>query len=99
MEGRNGGWKCWERVSTQEAWRIMGHRGPIKTRWVDVDKGDRDRPDIRSRLVAKEIAFRRSDDFFAATPPLEALRALLSAVASSSLRGTEKGDKDHEAGC
>ena len=66
-----------------------GRRGSSKTRWVDVDKGDHDRHDVRSRLVAKEIAVHKNDEFFRATPPLEALFGLLSEVASSPCRGTE----------
>ena len=38
--------------------------------------------------MAKVIAFRKSDDFFTATPPLEALRLLLSDLASRPGRGT-----------
>ena len=53
-------------------------RPPLKTRWVNVNKGDEQTLDIMRRLLAKEIAFRKNDDFFAATPPLEALRLLLS---------------------
>ncbi len=47
---------------------------------------------VRSRCVAKEFANVRSDDFFAAIPPFEALRMLLSHVASgrSSSRGGRK---------
>ena len=63
-------------------------RPPLKTRWVDVNKGDERTPDIRCRLVAEEIAFRANDDVFAATPPLEALRLLLSDIASRHGRGT-----------
>ena len=48
----------------------------VKVRWCDVNKGDGDKMQVRSRLVAKE--FRWRDPFmegtFAATPPLEALR-------------------------
>ena len=51
----------------------------VQVRWIDVDKGDGDKQQIRSRLVAKE--FRWKDPFmegtFAATPPLEALRYVL----------------------
>lgn len=28
---------------------------PIKVRWVDVNKGSKEMPEVRSRLVAKEI--------------------------------------------
>ena len=41
----------WRRAPVSEAWRVSG-RPPISLRWVDVDKGDDDCPDIRSRLVA-----------------------------------------------
>ena len=52
----------------------------IKVRWVDINKGDSERIEIRSRLVARE--FRWKNPFlevgFAATPPLEAFYLLLS---------------------
>ena len=54
-------------MSKEEAWRLGGKR-PLKTRWVDVNKGDEVKPDIRCRLVAKDIAYRRDDSFYAATP-------------------------------
>ncbi len=47
-----------------------------------MNKGDATNPLIRSRFVVKEIATYKSDDFFAATPPLEAFRLLLSLAAS-----------------
>ena len=58
---------------------------PIPTRWVDVNKGDRVNPDYRSRLVAQEFASQKRDDLFAATPPLEALKALLSAAVTEGI--------------
>jgi hypothetical protein len=85
-------WKTWEQVERAAALR-QTRRPPLKTRWVDVNKGDEQKPDVRSRLVAKEIAFRRSDDFFAANPPLEALRLLLSDLASRPRRGTRSQTK------
>ena len=45
----------------------------IKTRWVDTNKGDERSPEIRCRLVA-------SANFFASTPPLEAIKFLMSKV-------------------
>ena len=47
---------------------------PIGSRWVDVNKGDGDNPEYRSRLVAKDITHvgDGGEDLFAATPPLEA---------------------------
>ncbi len=52
---------------------------------MDVNKGDATKPLIRSRFVVKEIATYKTDDFFAATPPLEAFRLLLSLAASSGM--------------
>jgi hypothetical protein len=75
-------WGVWERASIADCWAETG-KAPIGSKWVDVNKGDATKPLIRSRFVVKEIATYKSDDFFAATPPLEALRLLLSLVASS----------------
>ena len=62
----------WKRVSLAESHRITG-RAAITVRWVDVNKGDDDCPDIRSRLVARQIRGANEDPMFAPTPPLEAL--------------------------
>ena len=67
-----------------------GGRRPIATRWVDANKGDAATPDVRSRLVAKDFANTRDDAFFAATPPLEALRLLLSDMMSGTAGGAEE---------
>jgi hypothetical protein len=66
-------WGVWERARVAECWAETG-KAPIGSKWVDVNKGDSKKPLIRSRFVVKEIATYKSDDFFAATPPLEALR-------------------------
>ena len=70
-------------------------------RWLDVDKGDVDRPEYRSRFVAKEINTGPEEGLFASTPPLEALRWLLSEASTveyegSGLRGA--GGPDGAAG-
>jgi hypothetical protein len=75
-------WGVWKRALITECWAETG-KAPIGSKWVDVNKGDATKPQIRSRFVVKEIATYKSDDFFAATPPLEALRLLLSMAASS----------------
>ncbi len=75
-------WGVWKRARVTECWQETG-KPPIGSKWVDVNKGDEKKPLIRSRFVVKEIATYKSDDFFAATPPLEALRLLLSMAASS----------------
>jgi hypothetical protein len=74
-------WGVWEKALITDCWRETG-KAPIGSKWVDVNKGDATKPQIRSRFVVKEIATYKSDDFFAATPPLESLRLLLSLAAS-----------------
>ena len=49
-------------------------------------------PDYRSRLVAQEIETDRREDLFAATPPLEAKKILMSMVVTEGI-GYKKGRK------
>ena len=58
----------------------------ICTRWVLSNKGDASEPDVRARLVAQEISLHHDESFYAATPPLEAKRLLLSQFASERTR-------------
>ena len=62
----------------QEPWMNV-----ITTKWLDVNKGDEVTPNYRARLVGREIAWEKRDDLYAATPPLESLKAVLSACASA----------------
>ena len=65
------------KVPKDECWQKTG-KAPIKTRWIDINKGDERIRNYRSRLVGKEIKKDNRKDLFAATPPLESLRFLLS---------------------
>ena len=56
-------------------------KSPIGTRWIDINKGDSIKTNYRSRLVAKEFKVDVRPDLFAATPPTECLRLLLSKAA------------------
>ena len=61
----------------------------IKGRWLDVNKGDSEQPDYRSRFVGKEFNTGAPDaSLFAATPPLEALKLLVSEAATDMSRKT-----------
>ncbi len=51
-------------------------------KWVDANKGDMEKPDYRCRSVAKEIEKGEREDLFAAKPPLEAKKILISLWAS-----------------
>ena len=55
----------------------------MKVRWVDVNKGADKTPNVRCRIVAKDFNIDKRPDLFAATPPLEFLRYLVSRCASS----------------
>ena len=67
--------------------RVQAHRSGkkvIPVRWIDVNKGDKANPDYRSRMVAKDIKHKWDvrEELFAATPPLEAFRLVLSHAAT-----------------
>ena len=71
--------KVWIKISRKEAIR----RGiNIITRWIDISKGDIHNPIYRSRFVGKEFNDGEIEGLFAATPPLEALRLLVSEAAT-----------------
>merc|ERR1712026_301738 len=68
-------------------------KAPVKVRWVDVNKGDEQNPEYRSRLVAMEFKTDSSAEWFSGTPPLEALRFVCSDWASAGQdMEKEKGD-------
>ena len=68
----------YEKCPYEQAMSRTG-RPPIKVRWVDINKGDVQRPRYRSRLVAQEFKSQEfRTDTFAATPPIEALRVMLA---------------------
>ena len=69
----------WRKVPLEEARRRTG-RPPISTRWVDVNKGDEQNPNYRSRLVARQMKAHDHSgvSYFAPAPPLEALRTVIS---------------------
>ena len=58
------------------------HMKIISTKLLDINKGDATTMKLRARLVAREIAKDKREDLFAATPPLESLRMILSECAS-----------------
>ena len=72
--------QIYEYASVKECLARTG-RPPVGTKWVDTNKGDDQNPQYRSRLVATEVRKPWSDKWFAATPPLEALRLLATLAA------------------
>ena len=65
-------------------------RSPISVRWVETNKGDDANPNVRIRLVAREIRTAGESAIFAPTPPLESLRMVLS-YAATDIAGKSGG--------
>ena len=68
----------YQEVDIAECLEITG-RPPISTRWVDVNKGSMESPNVRCRLVARDFkpkGEKDRSDIFAAMPPLEAKKLL-----------------------
>ena len=80
------------KVPISECMNVTGKK-PIGVRWVDINKGDDENPEYRSRLVAKEIKRDKRDDNFAATPPLEAKKMLFSMAVTEGV-GFMQGRKE-----
>ena len=77
----------WHEMDEEECWRKTG-RAPVTVRWVDTNKGS---PVIRSRLVARDFrqpGDKDRQDLFAAMPPLEMKRLLISKAAAFPAKGS-----------
>ena len=75
--------KLYNKVPIAECYAKTG-KASITVRWIGINKGDSTNPNYRSRLVAREINTHKRDDLFAGTPPLEALKSILSMAASGN---------------
>ena len=75
----------WCGVHTHEARADPGAK-IVGTRWVLSNQGDSAEPDVRARLVAQEVATYQNDNFYAATPHLEAKQLLFSQWATEQFR-------------
>ena len=69
--------EVFEVVKADVCWTTTG-KAPMTLRWVDTNKGDRQHPRYRSRLVAREIRRGKTRvlpdaQLFSAMPPLEAM--------------------------
>ena len=64
----------------------------IDVRWVIVNKGTHEEPNVRCRLVGRECADKgNKDDLFAGTPPLVTIRILLSLLAKRAYEEEDIG--------
>ena len=78
-------YNVWDLVPVSECWKETG-AGPIGSRWININKGDEQRPNYRSRLVIQEVRHSGIEAIFAATPPLESIRFLLSLQRSTTAK-------------
>ena len=62
-------------------------KAPIKTGWAESDKGQPGKPNVRARWVAKECETHARPELYASTPPLVALKVVLSEVATGKRGG------------
>jgi hypothetical protein len=75
----------WQEASIEDAWRVTG-KAPVSVKWVDTLKSG---GIVRSRLVARDFRVKGDkdrEDLFAATPPLELLKALVAKAAMNRRR-------------
>ena len=72
----------YEQVDEKEAFKKYGVT-PVDTKWVDTVKAFEGEPmQIRSRMRAREFKSDDRPDLYAGTPPLEALKAIISIAAN-----------------
>ena len=76
-----------------ECWAKIG-KAPISTKWVNVNKGTVEAPEVRCRLVARDFkpkGEKDRGDLFAAMPPLEAKKALFQQAVNENARNRACG--------
>ncbi|CAK0795212.1 unnamed protein product [Prorocentrum cordatum] len=85
--------KLYDKVPRSEM-ESRGFKSTVSTRWVDVNKGDKDNYNVRSRICGRELKAKTKDqllahELFSAMPPWEAIKALFSLwVSDGSVDGT-----------
>ena len=76
-------WMCMSGLAhTESVCNFRGFWLIISTKLLDMHKCTATIMKLRARFVVREIAQDKRDDVFAATPPLESLRTILSERAS-----------------
>ena len=81
--------EIWSVKDVEECWVKTG-KAPTSVKWVDTDKGTEEDPLVRCRLVARDFKVKGEkdrEDLFAATPPLELKRVLLSRAVTRRRKG------------
>jgi len=86
--------RLYDVVSNSECWDKTG-RPPISTKWVRVNKGTQEAPDIRCRLVARDFKPKGEKDrseIFAAMPPLESKKLLFQQAMTQNALNRLRGE-------
>ena len=78
--------KMYVRVPREVCLRETG-KAPIKTMWAETDKGQPGKPNVRARWVAKEYKTHARPELYTSTPQLEALKIVLSEIATGEREG------------
>ena len=65
----------------------------IDLKWIDTNKGDSSNPNLRARLVGREFNVSKDDSLYASTPPLEAVRLVISRAATIPNNGDTHGGR------
>ena len=79
-----------EETTLEECWRQTG-KAPITTKFVRVNKGSVDEPDVRGRLCARDFKVKggkSSVELFASMPPLEAKKLLFRQAVLEATTGS-----------
>ena len=73
----------YEKIDEKEAVTKYGIT-PMDTKWIDTENAFEGEPmQIRSRKCAREFKSDDRPDFYAGTPPLEALKAIIQVAANN----------------
>ena len=74
--------KVWKKIPEKKEPKYFSEY--IPTKWVLVNKGTDEAPEVRARLVACEVktGAPKEEEYYSPTPPIEALRMLVSIAAS-----------------
>jgi hypothetical protein len=82
----------YDEVWVEECWEDTG-KAPVSAKWVDLNKGSQENPDVRCWWVARDFkpkGDKDREDLFAAMPPLEA-KKLLFRMAAAQRKTWRKG--------
>jgi len=81
-------------VESAECWEKTGNP-PVTTKWVRVNKGTPEAPDVRCRLVARDFkpkGERDRSEIFAAMPPLESKKLLFQQAVTQNALNRRSGE-------